>query len=65
LRLQRRSLRRGDDRTLARRRGGVEAHEMRGSHVTMLMDPFAAELAMILNAAIESAERQKTLSLAS
>lgn len=38
---------------------------MRGSHVTMLMDPFAAELAMILNAAIESAERQKTLSLAS
>jgi iturin family lipopeptide synthetase A len=45
--------------------GGVDAHEIRGSHVTMLMDPFAAELAVRLNAAIENTERPKTLSLAS
>jgi thioesterase domain-containing protein/acyl carrier protein len=38
-------------------RGGVEAHEIRGSHVTMLVDPFAAELAVHLNAAIDDAER--------
>jgi acyl transferase domain-containing protein/non-ribosomal peptide synthetase component F/glutamate-1-semialdehyde aminotransferase/thioesterase domain-containing protein/acyl carrier protein len=37
-------------------RGGVEAHEIRGSHVTMLIDPFAAELAVHLNAAIDDAE---------
>jgi iturin family lipopeptide synthetase A len=40
-------------------RGGVDAHEIRGSHVTMLMDPFAAELAVRLNTAIEKAEAER------
>ena len=45
--------------------GGVEAHEIHGSHVTMLTDPFAAELAVRLNAAIEKAERPAKMPLAS
>jgi natural product biosynthesis luciferase-like monooxygenase protein/amino acid adenylation domain-containing protein len=45
--------------------GGVEAHEIHGSHVTMLTDPFAAELAVRLNAAIEKAERQAKMPLTS
>jgi len=38
-------------------RGGVEAHEIRGSHITMLTDPYVAELAVHLNRAIDHAER--------
>jgi thioesterase domain-containing protein len=38
-------------------RGGVQAQEIRGSHITMLNDPYAAELAVYLNAAIDQAER--------
>ncbi len=39
-------------------RGGVEVHLIRGSHITMLADPFAAGLASRLNAAIEESETQ-------
>jgi len=38
-------------------RGGVEVHLIRGSHITMLADPFAAGLAARLNAAIEESEQ--------
>ena len=39
-------------------RGGVEAHEIRGSHITMLIEPYAAELAVHLNRAIDNVERR-------
>ena len=38
-------------------KGGVQTHRVRGSHFTMLIDPFAAELASLLNSSIDEAER--------
>jgi amino acid adenylation domain-containing protein len=38
--------------------GGVDVHQVPGSHSTMLGEPFAAELARLLSASLESFERQ-------
>jgi amino acid adenylation domain-containing protein len=39
--------------------GGVQTHRVRGSHFTMLIDPFAAALGSLLNEAIEEAEAER------
>jgi thioesterase domain-containing protein/acyl carrier protein len=40
-------------------RGGVDLHHVRGSHSTMMVEPFAADLAARLNASIETCEQRR------
>ena len=49
----------GDDRAWDQlARGGVDLHYVRGSHSTMLTDPFAGELAYVLTQCLANAERE-------